>query len=870
MRAISGRQASVDSEADSAKCNEEKDDLAASDGESSDDYRLGNRAQTSSKVRILPDFAQDPQAEAWREDLENRRVSLLDPRSSFSSSPCMQKMIRNLPESSFLAGRPVFESTGLVNLHLLAGAYVQLASSAEAWDSSADARHILWLAEAARSLGVLSLNQLRRGKLAAPKSRKVDAAPDPDTVFLAPDREVRFPARPLAAGKRKGDGEGFFSDDEDAMEQFVRRKRAVLQLRSKNNDRQAHIASHSSHDLDMAEVRNTLTAPTFSFDWNSKRNGAEGDEDDDDDDVTLEVSVPENNPEGFSKMPSRDYRRGLFKDAIQRSISRRWAEGLKGEDDAPTLEAEGQEEGVAVRATRRKHVLVESHEDPESDGRTTVPADSSTPSSSSSAPSPENSSQITTPESQASAVDLGASQGPVAAQEIASSAEASKSSPSLEKLVAPYVPEMITKEKGEQHLESPEVAPPSQGTAEQSSAPCEERGPSTPAVIQETKTEDSRKQARKMKQALLLDMFKRSFSNVMQTNKMTQTKALEASTAASSEGKEANSAATEVLEGGEALALKPSKTDDVAQSETLEVKAAPSRLKPLSEASLTLHSIEIEEADGRYRACCRSPLTEPGASPSQTWGPWRSTAEKARADGEIMFPPAEPAAPAEVPEAWTTALEGAFPALRRLRRLSAADEPHGSQAEESDGAEEYEDDEEEDESDEQFEEDTKEVVLTEEFLREHRMKLRRRRRKARRLDRKLRWELSDVAEIRDEVTRMVSLGTSTMSSEEQRRWQQLIDATFAAPASGPKVSPAVRPQAPTDARAQLPSSKGPCLLFGGRREDDGGDVYSLAGKKPRTTSLFLKSGPMPVIEDVEAEEGNESRAGRIGQTFLPC
>merc|ERR1719272_473814 len=78
------------------------------------------------------------------------------------------------------------------------------------------------------------------------------------------------------------------------------------------------------------------------------------------------------------------------------------------------------------------------------------------------------------------------------------------------------------------------------------------------------------------------------------------------------------------------------------------------------------------------------------------------------------------------------------------------------------------------------EEDEEEVNLSAEFIRNHRDTMRRKRRQARKRDRKLRWELTDMAEIRDEVERMVLLGTTTMCSEEQRRWQHLIDATFAA------------------------------------------------------------------------------------------
>merc|ERR1711977_98064 len=104
------------------------------------------------------------------------------------------------------------------------------------------------------------------------------------------------------------------------------------------------------------------------------------------------------------------------------------------------------------------------------------------------------------------------------------------------------------------------------------------------------------------------------------------------------------------------------------------------------------------------------------------------------------------------------------------------------------------------------------------------------------MERKLRWELEDMAEIRDEVGRMVCLGTATMNTEEQRRWQEVIDATFAThpsisakPSTNINSKPGHIQSTATETRKVLPVSKQRHLLFGGRGEDDGGDIYSLAG-----------------------------------------
>jgi len=332
------------------------------------------------------------------------------------------------------------------------------------------------------------------------------------------------------------------------------------------------------------------------------------------------------------------------------------------------------------------------------------------------------------------------------------------------------------------------------------------------AVVEpKAKKIDLQKEQRKQKQALLLDMFKSSLPC-----------ALEASAA--------------VAAG----------TGDAPRLRLRSV--APEALSPQK------HQVELEERDGSYRACYTSEAEGLTGPALLSKGPWRTSPEEATEDGEVMEASrGDLGSPANgVPEVWADALEGAFPALRRLRRLSAGIT--------EDGAEESEEEVDEEEADEEVEEDTEEedneeVALSAEFVRNHRKMLRDKRRQSRKLDRKLRWELSDIAEIRDEVEKMVQLGTATMSAEDQLRWQQVVDAAFAAPIDASL--PVIGAQPPAGPQARPASSATSRPLFCSRGEDDGGQAYSLQGTKPLSAprGSFLKAGLAP--QSREEPEGGE-------------
>jgi hypothetical protein len=199
------------------------DGLAESDAEDSeDDYQPERKCTSSRKARsgrisadlaqVLPDVLRDPEAVSWQQDLETRRVSATEPRSSFSSHRCTQKDIRRLTESSFLGGRPIYDSDGRVSLQLLSAAYRELAAKPEVCYHESPARQILWLAELAKSLGLVNDGQLKTVKHRS--QRKASRRPrSPELVCLnAYDRELRFPTHAVT-GKRKEaptEGDDFF------------------------------------------------------------------------------------------------------------------------------------------------------------------------------------------------------------------------------------------------------------------------------------------------------------------------------------------------------------------------------------------------------------------------------------------------------------------------------------------------------------------------------------------------------------------------------------------------------------------------------------------------------------------------------------
>ena len=82
--------------------------------------------------------------------------------------------------------------------------------------------------------------------------------------------------------------------------QAAKRSASLVGLRDRAKSRKALITAHAAHNLDMVDVRNSLSAPTCSHNW-----GGES---------SLEVTQADGNQES---------RRGRFVDDIKRDRSKR-------------------------------------------------------------------------------------------------------------------------------------------------------------------------------------------------------------------------------------------------------------------------------------------------------------------------------------------------------------------------------------------------------------------------------------------------------------------------------------------------------------------------------------------------------------------
>jgi len=278
----------------------------------------------------------DPEIPKWEQDLNNRSkagcATANDDalRAAFSRARCTATELRQLPPTCLLHGQPVFDGHGRVNLHLLAGAFLQLASSLSTVD--AEARQVGWLARRACSLGLVTARELARGRMSTrchSQHRKRDAPLRKQRIVLAEEKELSFPAHVPQKQVDTGNDGSLFHEPEDDVQRFMRHKQAVMELRSKNLSRRAQLVSQDSHRLDLHEVRDKVMAPSLSFDWEERREEeSEGDEGPD----GLEVGVPVNHS-------NRDHRRNLFRDQMHMSVSRLRAMELVAGSAGATLQS---------------------------------------------------------------------------------------------------------------------------------------------------------------------------------------------------------------------------------------------------------------------------------------------------------------------------------------------------------------------------------------------------------------------------------------------------------------------------------------------------------------------------------------------------
>jgi len=310
-------------------------ELACSDGESSDDgfsravepkvARGGMRATSARGITQMDEIGNDddPEVPRWEEDLEIRRQPDMELRTAFSMKALSAKEIRGLGQECYLLGLPIFDLNTRINSSLLLGAYHQLRKRPECcW--SEEARHIGWLARQAERLGVVSHQELRRGRVLRGNLKEKDDADR--RLFVVAETRLRFPTRPksnvsktdkLPRSQADCDDEGLFSDAEDEMEKILKRKQTMATLRARHLARKVSIRTNSNSSLNVEKAVNDLLAPSLSFDFIGEADKMPMDDDEDDD--LLEVTVP---TEGHGCV------RTLWKDHVKKGQSQKWAQDM--------------------------------------------------------------------------------------------------------------------------------------------------------------------------------------------------------------------------------------------------------------------------------------------------------------------------------------------------------------------------------------------------------------------------------------------------------------------------------------------------------------------------------------------------------------
>ncbi|CAE7241214.1 MTERFD1 [Symbiodinium sp. CCMP2592] len=249
----------------------------------------GSQSGGSSRASRSLGSDEDPEVSTWRDDLAGRWADTR-PSAAFSLAFLDGARIRALPAKCRLAGYPIFDPAGKVNLPLLLGAHKQLLAQGS---SSSEARQVGWLARQALALELIDDSQLKRGRLVV--LGKGPARKKAKLTTLVPLQEIKWPQKKKAtkAPRRKPDG-ALFSEDEDsedselqrAVEQESLLQKLREQLRESMKKSEARRLQASSASVDIKKVKEAALAPRLSFDLYAPE------EDDPDADV-LEVLPPE-------------------------------------------------------------------------------------------------------------------------------------------------------------------------------------------------------------------------------------------------------------------------------------------------------------------------------------------------------------------------------------------------------------------------------------------------------------------------------------------------------------------------------------------------------------------------------------------------
>lgn len=267
--------------------------------------------------------------EAWEADFAAR----IDKRTpdnaatAFSIKMCTVQKIRQLEASSYLGarkegGKLLFDDEKKVNVHFLLGTQKELEKIrqrrkkgeqvAEDIDKS-EQQYLRWLVVKALKLRVINKTEMRAGSVGKKridriqKSNRWSLALSSNLAENSDDEEVENEASPELIFKAR-------EKPEDTKENS---KEIRKNIRAQIESRVANVSVSSSHDVNLEEMREILTAPSLSFDWSDKQLD---DEEGENEMGILEVELPDE----VKQMSKRD----LFKSQLHRARSFNQAKGL--------------------------------------------------------------------------------------------------------------------------------------------------------------------------------------------------------------------------------------------------------------------------------------------------------------------------------------------------------------------------------------------------------------------------------------------------------------------------------------------------------------------------------------------------------------
>eukprot|EP00927_Polykrikos_kofoidii_P040056 TRINITY_DN34306_c0_g1_i1.p1 TRINITY_DN34306_c0_g1~~TRINITY_DN34306_c0_g1_i1.p1 ORF type:complete len:1535 (-),score=317.01 TRINITY_DN34306_c0_g1_i1:164-4708(-) len=276
----------------------------------------------------------DEEISEWKKDLWARVPPGRKLDFAFSREACGASQIRRLSAECFVGGQPMFGADLRVNLHFLVGAVAYFRRAPEATRSGVAARHVGWLGRQALELGVVEKFELSRGRLVSQRAEKCDEGKrrvmiedDCEAVLLGVGHEdVRFPSRR--------------DMEEDETERVAKRKQAVQSLRTRHQERWSQFKPTSSTDFDVKKLRDSMNAPTLSFDW-SAPDEDENEVKEADSGAMLEVEMPEGKKDSAGM-------RLLMKQSLQKNVSKRLIESLVGRENRTNYAAVDQTDKVDV------------------------------------------------------------------------------------------------------------------------------------------------------------------------------------------------------------------------------------------------------------------------------------------------------------------------------------------------------------------------------------------------------------------------------------------------------------------------------------------------------------------------------------------